>query len=103
MKNNLLIFSAFFVLFSSCDNRKSTQKLTNEAVIYCDQDFKYIMELQREVYLADAKDEQIHFEFQSGEEVLKNLLNGTAQAAIIGRMLADDEMVRIRTVDSSLV
>src|SRR6218665_43773 len=61
------------------------------------------MELQREVYLSDAKNEQITFVFQSGENVRKHLLDGTAQVAIIGRKLTDEELTKVRTVDSVAV
>lgn len=103
MKKNSFFFLITLILLVGCDNRKPTETTTNEAAIYCDSDFKYIMELQREVYLSDVKDEHITIQYMSGEEVLQNLLNGNVQVAIIGRKLTDEELAQIRKVNTSSV
>lgn len=101
MKKNsiLLVFLTLLGLFLwSCKEKVSSTE--NKAVIYCDQDFKYVMELQREVYEADAVNEKIFIQYMSGEEVLQNLLNGKAQVAIIGRSLTEQETKFVLKVDS---
>lgn len=95
----LLVFLTLLgLLLWGCKEKSPTAE--NKAVIYCDQDFKYVMELQREVYEADAVNEKISIQYMSGESVLQNLLTGKAQVAIIGRSLTAQEVKTVLKVDS---
>lgn len=111
-RNNWLWFrfgstTAFAVglllLFIAGCKEKNPVQLSNEALIYCDQDFQHVMELQREVYEAGSPKEKLNIQYISGEEVLQKLLKGQAQVAIIGRKLTDEEMIQVRKADSSNV
>jgi hypothetical protein len=70
-------------------------------VIACDNDFRYVMEQQREVFESAYPGASITFEYMSDAEIMNKLYKRELQEAVIGRQLTAEELEALTRIDST--
>lgn len=102
---NFFVALTLVLLISSCKQKGNVlpadQYHNGHIVIACDNDFKYVMEQQREVFEAEFPGASIAFEYMSDAEIMKKLYNREIQEAIIGRLLTASEAEALTRIDST--
>ncbi len=88
----------------SCRNNVKVDPIENinkgALTILCDEDFRYIMNQHKDVYENLFPGAVINFEFLSDGEIIKKLMNRSAQAAVIGRRLSAEERANLQNIDT---
>lgn len=106
MKRNLA-FLFVVLLFSiyGCKEKKKVlpadQYHNGHIVIACDNDFRYVMEQQREVFEATYPGASITFDYMSDAEIMNKLYKRELQEAVIGRQLTTEEIEALTRIDST--
>lgn len=106
MKRNIayLLVALLFLMNGCKQNTKvlpADQYHNGHIVIACDNDFRYVMEQQREVFEAIYPGASITFEYMSDAEIMKKLYNRELQEAVIGRQLTAEESEALTRIDST--
>ena len=95
------------LLFSVSGCKQNTKVLpadqyhNGHIVIACDNDFRYVMEQQREVFESAYPGASITFEYMSDAEIMNKLYNRELQEAVIGRQLTAEELEALTRIDST--
>lgn len=95
------------LLFSVSGCKQNTKVLpadqyhNGHIVIACDNDFRYVMEQQREVFEAIYPGASITFDYMSDAEIMKKLYKRELQEAVIGRQLTAEESEALTRIDST--
>lgn len=95
------------LLFSVSGCKQNTKVLpadqyhNGHIVIACDNDFRYVMEQQREVFEAIYPGASITFEYMSDAEIMNKLYKRELQEAVIGRQLTAEESEALTRIDST--
>jgi phosphate transport system substrate-binding protein len=106
MKRNIgYLLVVFFFSVSGCkQNTKvlpADQYHNGHIVIACDNDFRYVMEQQREVFESAYPGASITFEYMSDAEIMNKLYKRELQEAVIGRQLTAEELEALTRIDST--
>lgn len=94
-------------LFSVSGCKQNTKVLpadqyhNGHIVIACDNDFRYVMEQQREVFESAYPGASITFEYMSDAEIMNKLYKRELQEAVIGRQLTVEESEALTRIDST--
>lgn len=94
-------------LFSVSGCKQNTKVLpadqyhNGHIVIACDNDFRYVMEQQREVFESAYPGASITFEYMSDAEIMNKLYKRELQEAVIGRQLTAEELEALTRIDST--
>jgi phosphate transport system substrate-binding protein len=94
-------------LFSVSGCKQNTKVLpadqyhNGHIVIACDNDFRYVMEQQREVFESAYPGASITFEYMSDAEIMNKLYKRELQEAVIGRQLTVEELEALTRIDST--
>lgn len=106
MKRNIGYLLVVF-LFSVSGCKQNTKVLpadqyhNGHIVIACDNDFRYVMEQQREVFEAIYPGASITFDYMSDAEIMNKLYKRELQEAVIGRQLTVEESEALTRIDST--
>lgn len=99
-----VLIIAFVWSLSGCKNRVYVDPIENinkgEITILCDQELRYVMMQQGEVYEGLFEGSTINFIYLTEPELMKALYNREAQAAVIGRRLTDKERKDLQAIDT---
>jgi phosphate transport system substrate-binding protein len=106
MKRNVgyLLVVFFFSVYGCKEKTKvlpADQYHNGHIVIACDNDFRYVMEQQREVFESAYPGASITFEYMSDGEIMNKLYKREIQEAVIGRQLTAEESEALTRIDST--
>lgn len=106
MKRNIVYcLVALLLSVYGCKEKKKVlpadQYHNGHIVIACDNDFRYVMEQQREVFEATYPGASITFDYMSDAEIMNKLFKREIQEAIIGRSLSVEESDALTRIDST--
>ncbi len=94
-KYKWLFISFLSFILVSCDEPKSDKVYTTfdsgEVTIYCDQTMEPVVSAQLDVFHHAYPKAKINMMYASENEVVRNLISGTAKMGILGRELNADE------------